>query len=150
MITDYEGENPATLQELLTRTEQGRAILAKLQGAEENYPELLGAFLPGLTKIIKKIGKFTSPITTKIGKLAAGLVGIPASAIDSLAKADPTAHAALIQQLAAKIPAGQTAAAVTTPGGKKTGGISPLYIGLAAGGAAIIILTIILTKKKRR
>lgn len=48
--------------------------------------ETLGAFLPGLKKFVKKVGKVTSGITTGVAKA----VGVPQSAIDALAKIDPT------------------------------------------------------------
>jgi hypothetical protein len=147
MITDFSGaeETTTTLQELLSRTPQGRAILAKLQGAAEDYPELLGgAFLPGLKKAFKKIGAVIRPITTKIAKVAAGMVGISPKAIDALAKLDPTAHKALVTQLA------QTPAAAAALPAAEKGSMKPLYIGLAAGGALLLVLGIVVMTKKGR
>jgi hypothetical protein len=54
------------------------------------YDPEIGAFLPGLKKAIKKIGKTTSKVTGSIAKTAAASVGIPSSAIDALSKIDPT------------------------------------------------------------
>lgn len=131
-----------TLAKMLKRTAQGRAILAKLSklsGADE-YPELLGRFMPGLTKTVKKVGKYTSKVTGAIAKTAAAAIGIPPSAIDALAKADPTAHKALVQNLATK-PA--PAAATTMKKGFK---IDPKI--LAIGGASVLAIIILTTRKK--
>jgi hypothetical protein len=46
----------------------------------------MGAFLPGLTKAIKKVGKVTSGITTGLART----VGVPQSALNALAHVDPT------------------------------------------------------------
>lgn len=148
-MIETRGENQ-TLQQLLARTPQGRAILQKLQGVEREAPEFMGAFLPGLKKVVKKIGKFTSPITTKIAKMAARVVGIPPSAIDSLARIDPTAANALKLQLS-KTPTAQAVAPLLTPEQAPAGGfkIKPLHIGIAGGAAALIIVTILLLKKRK-
>jgi len=45
----------------------------------------LGAFLPGLTKVAKKIGKVTSPYTTAIAKSF-----LPSALVDAAAGFDPT------------------------------------------------------------
>ncbi len=133
-----------TLQTLLSTTPQGRAILAKMSGDDDGLSMGKGKFLPGLMKPIKKIGKVTSRITTGIAKAAAGLIGIPPSAIDALAKVDPTAHAALVSTLAQK----GTVEQLKQTAQKTTGKIKPLYIGIAAGGAALVLLFFV-TKKKR-
>lgn len=54
----------------------------RLHGDE---PELLGAFLPGLMKPLKKVGKYTSGITTGIAKTF-----VPSGVVDLVAKFDPT------------------------------------------------------------
>jgi hypothetical protein len=59
--------------------------------------EYLGAFLPGLKKFVKKVGKVTSKITTA----AAKFVGVPQSAINALAKVDPTKKGTVVQKAVA-------------------------------------------------
>jgi len=73
----FTGEDGA-MEEIL-----GAVIAGDLSGEDIEY---LGAFLPGLKKVVKKIGKVTSKITTA----AARVVGVPQSAINALAKVDPT------------------------------------------------------------
>lgn len=154
MIDTY-GETPQSLQELLNRTPQGRAILHKLSGID--YPELLGAsFWSKAKKAVKKVGKVTGKITGRIAKIAAGAVGIPPSAIDALAKVDPTAKNSLIANLA-KSKAGQKAAAAIVaaeqqqqPTGKKANfftNVKPAYI--VAGAAGLAALAYMATKKGR-
>jgi hypothetical protein len=139
-----------TLKVLLARTPEGRIIARQLQ---RKQPELLGAFLPGL----KKIGKYTRKITGGIAKVAAGMVGIPPSAIDALAKADPSAKKSLVSSLT-KGNIGKKAAAVVNSAmqtakkdAEKTESalskINPLYY---AGGAAALIAVFVIVKKKKR
>jgi hypothetical protein len=52
----------------------------------EGYDERIGAFLPGLMKVVKKVGKVTSGVTTGIART----VGVPQSALNALAHLDPT------------------------------------------------------------
>ena len=139
-----------TLKDLLQRTPQGREILKHLAGAWQTRPELLGAFLPGLMKPLKKIGRVTSKITGGLAKIAAGAFGIPPSAINALAHIDPTTHAALMNKIAdakgIKLP--------TVPGGtlpqapEETKKIKPLYIAIGAG--ALVIIGALFFSKKRR
>ncbi len=82
--------NPS-LKASLSRTPEGRKILELLKG---EAPETYGAFLPGFMKVVKKVGKFTSPITSAIAKAV-----IPSSIVDALSKADPTAHSQLMDAL---------------------------------------------------
>jgi hypothetical protein len=113
------------------------------------YPELLGKAKAKKGKnIFQKIGKITSPITTRLAKVAAGIVGIPPNLIDSLAKVDPTAAKKLQTSLVAS-KAGQQAAAIIDTGPVTTlKNIKPVYIaGAAAGVLAIVFLTM---KKKKK
>jgi len=137
--------NNPTLENLLNRTPAGRAILSKLSGADD-YPELLGAarrrFMPGLKKAVKAIGKRTSKITGAIAKTAAAAVGIPPSAIDALARVDPTAHKALVKTITAKpAPAGPGAIDKL-----KKMKISPAV--LAIGGAGLLGIILLSTKRR--
>jgi hypothetical protein len=74
--------------------EDGQAALDEIMGAYEDGRlsgddmEVLGAFLPGL----KKIGKFTSKITTGLARA----VGIPQSALDALSHIDPTKRGSVV------------------------------------------------------
>jgi len=141
MISNFSGEN--NLEQLLKRTPEGKAILLKLAGAEADYPEFLGKgfFKTKVGKVFKKVGKVTGKITGNIAKIAAAAVGIPPSAIDSLARIDPTAHKKLVQQLAQS-----PAAAIEAVQPKKGILHNPVY--LAAGAAGIIAIIFIATKKK--
>lgn len=148
MITD--GEEPTTLQTLLSQTAAGRKILERLTGDSV----LLGKFLPGLMKPLKKIGKVTKYITGTAAKAIGAAFGIPPAAIDALAKIDPTAHTALLDKLSeAKLPklpqkgkGGQLPATTEPPTGK----IKPLYFAIGAGGLAAVILIFAITAKKRK
>jgi hypothetical protein len=50
----------------------------------------LGAFLPGLGKFVKKVGKVTSPYTTAIAKSLLTAANLPPSLVDAAAGFDPT------------------------------------------------------------
>lgn len=146
MIDTY-GAAP-TFEELMKRTPAGRAILAKLAGAD---PEFMGkGFWKKAGAGLKKVGKFTARATGSIAKVAAGAFGIPPSAIDALARLDPTAKKALDKRLM-QTPAGQAAAeALTQPPAEEKknifGNIKPAYI---IGGAAGLGAILLLTMKKR-
>jgi hypothetical protein len=121
------------LKTLLNRTAAGRAIANKMQALAGEEGQTFGAFLPGLMKRVKKIGKFTSKVTGSVAKIAAGIIGIPPSAINALAKVDPTAHKSLLKTLE-KSSAGQQAAAavkaieaVTKPTANFFTNIKPIY-----------------------
>lgn len=124
----FTGEDGA-MEEIL-----GAAICGDLSGEDIEY---LGAFLPGLKKVVKKIGKVTSKITTA----AARVVGIPQSAINALAKVDPTKLKAGAVTATAK-KAIEAAKVLTAPPQKITA-VSPAAAGittkkvLVVGGAAV-------------
>lgn len=141
MISNLSGEE--SLQELLKRTPQGKAILSKLAGADRDFPELLGKgfFKTKVGKALKKVGKVTRTFTTAAAKIAAAAVGIPPSAIDALAKVDPSAAKKLNQQLATT-----AAAQIQPPEPKKEFYKNPAV--LAAGAAGVIAIIFIATKKK--
>lgn len=142
-----------TLYQLLSRTPQGRIVAAALKKKQKKNPELLGKFLPGLTKKLKAIGKVTSKVTGSIAKVAAGMVGIPPSAINALAKIDPTAKkkldAALLQTKAGAQAAAVVNAAQSSPGSGNNlfSNIKPVYIVAGAAGLAAVVF-IISNKKK--
>lgn len=135
-----KGEDGA-MEEILGAISDGR-----LSGEDIEY---LGAFLPGLKKFVKKVGKVTSKITTA----AARFVGVPQSAINALAKVDPTkAKKGSVAQQA--IQAAQ--ALVATP--KSIVPVSPAAAGfgskkiLIAGGAAAgaLVLIMLLAGSRRK
>jgi len=78
-----------SLKAALARTTEGQAILTHL-GDDE-----LGKFLPGLMKVVKKVGTVTRGITTAIAKTV-----LPSSMVDALAKIDPTTHTKLLDKIA--------------------------------------------------
>jgi len=138
----------------LTKTAEGRKILSILM--QKNFSgedsELLGKkFFKKIGKGIKKVGKYTSKVTGAIAKTAAGIVGIPPSAIDALARVDPTASKNLKKSLVQSKQGAVAAAIIAKTQQKKTGAgnifknINPLYF---VGGAAAIGGLLLLTKKK--
>jgi hypothetical protein len=117
--------------------------------------ETMGATI--FSKIVKKIGKVTSPITTAIAKKF-----LPASVVNAAAKLDPTkkglvtpnavaAVKELVKAKEAETPA-ITALAPTASAIQKNAIMNtlknPLVIGALVVGGGIIVL--MLTKKKRR
>jgi len=99
----------------------------------------LGAFLPGLTKFVKKIGKITSPITTGIAKSF-----LPASLVNAAATIDPTRS-----QPKVSVTAAQTTAGPYTTTDKAQADAKKLPIPLIAAGAGVIILAIVLMTSKK-
>ena len=140
--------NRKTLFEVLKKTPEGRIIIAHLSKTKAGGP-LLGK------NWFQKIGKYTHNITGAIAKTAAGMIGIPPSAIDALSKADPTAHNSLVSSLM-NTAAGKKAAAIIESG-KGTAEkaetalskINPLYIVAGAGTIAAVIF-FVAAKKKRK
>lgn len=145
-----------TLKSLLSRTPQGREIIKHIT-LSGNYEEFLGkGFFKKIGKKIgkgfKKVGKFTSPITTRIAKVGAGLIGIPPGAIDSLAKVDPTAKNSLVRSIN-KSKAGKKAAVVVKKSDQLAqkaglGAVKPVYIVAGAGALAGLVLIVAATKKR--
>lgn len=129
---------------------------ALMCGIDISEPETMGKFLPGLTKVIKKIGKITSPITTKLAKTF-----LPSSIVDAAAKLDPTGKGNVVPQAVAAVKtlvaakqeeAPSLLPAQTTPGALQKTAImntlkNPLVIGVVAVGAGIVLLMVM---KKRR
>ena len=136
------------LRTTLSRTTEGRRIIAALHLAGTS-PELLGkGFFKKIGKGLSTVGKFTGRITGNIAKVAAGLVGIPPSAIDALAKIDPTAHKKLIKSVM-NTPAGTQAAAIVAANQSKPGlfqNIKPAYI--VAGAAGLVAVVFLVSRKK--
>ena len=128
-----------TLIQMLNKTRQGRLIAAKIAAHNKLFgdgPCLLGRGF-NFMKTIHNIGKVTSKITGPLAKKIAGLVGIPPSLIDDLAKADPTTSAALHASLTQSQAGKQVIEKMT-----HKPGIKPIY--LIAGAA---VLGFLLLKK---
>jgi hypothetical protein len=140
-----------TLKALLSRTPEGRDIIKHLT-LSGNYDEFLGkGFFKKIGKAFKKVGKFTSPITTRIAKVGAGILGIPPGAIDALAKADPTAKNSLVRSIANSA-AGKKAETVIKTAKVQAqkaglGNIKPAYIYAGAGALAGIVVLIAVAKR---
>jgi hypothetical protein len=141
-----------TLKALLSRTPQGREIIKQIT-LSGNYDEFLGkGFWKKIGKAAKTIGKITSPITTRIAKIGAGLIGIPPGAIDALSKVDPTAKNSLIRSIANSA-AGKKAKTVIQAAQVQAqkagfGNIKPAYIIAGAGALAGIVVLVAITKKR--
>lgn len=142
------------LKTLLLRTPQGREIIKAIT-LSGNYDEFLGKGFwekigKGLSKAVKAVEKVTQPITTRIAKIGAGLIGIPPGAIDALAKVDPTAKNSLLRKIASSS-AGQKAAAIVKKAEAKTGGtlgnIKPVYLVAGAGALAAVVFLVAKPKK---
>jgi hypothetical protein len=142
----------ATLKAQLSRTPEGREIIKQIT-LSGNYDEFLGkGFWKKVGKGLKKVGKFTSPITTRIAKIGAGILGIPPGAIDALAKVDPTAKNSLIRSIANSA-AGKKAKTVISAAQVQAqkaglGNIKPAYIIAGAGALAGVVVLVALTKKR--
>lgn len=113
----------------------GTIMLSELNGSE------MGAFLPGLKKVIKKIGKVTSPITTGIAKTF-----LPSSFVDAAARLDPTkarafdnAKKAASELLQPQVPS------VQKENAKSKLSFNPAVIGIGVAAIAALVLL-----KKRR
>lgn len=136
------------LRAALSRTAEGRKIIASLHLAGTS-PELLGkGFWKKVGKGLSTVGKYTGRVTGNIAKVAAGLVGIPPSAIDALAKIDPTTHKKLISSVM-NTPAGTQAAAIVAADQNKPGlfqNIKPAYI--VAGAAGLVAVVFLVSRKK--
>jgi hypothetical protein len=107
--------------------------------------ERIGAFLPGLTKAIKKVGKFTSPITTGIAKTF-----IPAGIVDAAAHLDPTRKSSSVAkafQSVALVPANKTA--VTVPASVLGIDTKKLAIIGGAGIGSLILLKVLLGNRRQ-
>lgn len=141
-----------TLKALLSRTPEGRTIIKQIT-LSGNYEEFLGkGFWKKVGKGLKKVGKITSPITTRIAKVGAGILGIPPGAIDALAKVDPTAKNSLLNKIM-KSSAGKKAAVVvqkaeTMAQKAGLGNIKPAYIIAGAGALAGVVVLVAVTKKR--
>jgi hypothetical protein len=98
----FSGEEGA-IEEVL-----GAYTSGQLSGEDMEY---LGAFLPGLKKFAKKVGKVTSKITTA----AARFVGVPQSAINALAKIDPTKRGTVVEKAIAAVKEMPSIATATLP-----------------------------------
>jgi hypothetical protein len=140
-----------TLKAQLLRTPEGRNIIKHLT-LSGNYDEFLGkGFFKKIGKALKKVGKVTSPITTRIAKVGAGILGIPPGAIDSLAKVDPTAKNSLVRSIANSA-AGKKAATVIKTAQVQAqraglGKIKPAYIYAGAGALAGVVVLIAIAKR---
>jgi hypothetical protein len=123
-------------REVLAAIEEGRL------GAEDI--EVLGAFLPGLTKVLKKAGKFTSGITTA----AARFVGVPQSALNALAHIDPTKKGSVTQKAMSAVsavvaPQPQTKVVIAVPKSAMQMDVKKVAIIAGAGIGSLIVLKIL-------
>ncbi|MGB7569575.1 MAG: hypothetical protein WBM07_17055 [Chitinivibrionales bacterium] len=84
----FQTSDPLALQ--LSKTAAGREVIKQMQA----QGVLMGKFLPGLMKVVKNVGKITSPFTTALAKTF-----LPSGVVNALAKADPSAHAALLDKM---------------------------------------------------
>ena len=100
----------------------------------------LGAFLPGLGKFIKKVGKVTSPITTGIAKAF-----LPASLVNAAATLDPTAR----KNIAPPVSVPQAAAKpyVTTDTVKDEAKKPPIAL-IAAGAGVLVLVAVLMSSRK--
>lgn len=114
-----------------------------------------GKFLPGAAKVIKKIGKVTSPITT-----AAAKAFLPASLVSAAAKLDPTKKGlitpkavAAVQSLTASSQAEKAAELekMLAPGAMEKDALmktltNPKVLAIIGAGAVVLF---VLSKKRR-
>jgi hypothetical protein len=115
--------------------------------------ERMGAFLPGLKKAIKKVGKFTSGITTGLARA----VGVPQSALNALAHIDPTKKGSAgsqilttAQQVATSFLPGQNKAVVPVQSSAlKANPKNMLIIAGAGVGVLALIGVVVATRRKR-
>jgi len=120
---------------------------------DNSYYYYNGAFLPGLKKLVKKVGSFTRPITTSIAQTF-----LPASLVNAAAKLDPTrkggAEGAAATQAIAKMIEQNTVnpqnAPVKTDAEIKRDALmatltDPKVLGIAGAG----VIALILLSKKR-
>jgi hypothetical protein len=101
--------------------------------------ETLGAFLPGLKKVAKKVGKVTSPITTGIAKTF-----IPAPIVSALAKVDPTKKGASTKAAVAELQKPAPKAVVPVPKSSLKIDTKKVLIVGGAGVGALILLRLLL------
>ena len=101
-----------------------------------------GKFLPGLTKAVKTVGKFTSPITT-----AAAKTFLPSSVVNAAAKLDPTRKTVTPKDVAKAVDIAvkqDNPVILTDTDAKKDALIKtltdPKVLGIAAGGIVLLIL----------
>jgi hypothetical protein len=137
MLSGEEG----AMEEILGAYADGR-----LSGEDVEY---LGAFLPGLKKFFKKVGKVTSKITTA----AARFVGVPKSALDALAKIDPTKRGSMINkaiEAAQAMPSAPTQQVVPVPATTMGFNTKKLLIVGGAGVGGLLLIGILAGAMKRR
>ncbi len=121
---------------------------AKKKAAKKAAPKKKAQFLPGLKKAVKKVGKFTAPITTAVARTI-----LPESVIKAAAAIDPTkrkvtpaavqtATTTLVQERAAEL----EKQAETTEKSDKLEALkktltNPAFITAAGLGAVLLIMT---------
>jgi alkanesulfonate monooxygenase SsuD/methylene tetrahydromethanopterin reductase-like flavin-dependent oxidoreductase (luciferase family) len=137
MLSGEEG----AMEEILGAYADGR-----LSGEDVEY---LGAFLPGLKKFFKKVGKVTSKITTA----AARFVGVPKSALDALAKIDPTKRGSMIDKAIAAaqaMPSTPSQQVVPVPASAMGFDMKKMLIIGGAGFGGLVLIGILAGAMKRR
>lgn len=133
-IDYYMGEEDSSVY---TVGDDGEMIL--LGDAEE-----LGAFLPGLKKGLRKVGRVTSGLTTGIART----IGIPQSVIDAASKLDPTRKGTTARGAVAAItPQPQKPVQRTSKAAFKLDAKN-IAIVAGAGAAGLIVLKVLLSSKK--
>ena len=114
--------------------------------------ERMGAFLPGL----KKIGKFTSGITTGLARA----VGIPQSALNALSRVDPTKKGSKgsnilntaqdVANVAKSFLPGQNKAGVPVPAEAMKANTKNIVMVAGAGVGVLALVAIIAATRKKR
>jgi len=116
-------------------------------GEDAEDVEVLGKFLPGLMKAVKKVGKVTSKITTG----AARAVGVPQSVINALAKVDPSKKGGVKpgQVVATIIPSvGPSKEVVAVPSSTSKMNIKNIAIIAGAGVGGVVLLSLLLSRRR--
>lgn len=138
----FSGEDEeGAMEEILGAYSSGR-----LSGEDVEY---LGAFLPGLKKIAKNIGKVTSKITTA----AAKFVGVPQSAINALAKIDPSKRGSVINKAIAAVqslPSAPAQAVIPVPAAAMKFDTKKMLIISGAGVGGLLLIAILAGSMRRR
>lgn len=109
----------------------------RIRGDNERYSGdyEIGAFLPGLKKVAKKVGKVTAPITTGIAKTF-----IPAPVVSAIAKIDPTKKAPSTKAAVAELQKPAPKAVVPVPAKAMKIDVKKVAIIGGAGIGALVLL----------
>lgn len=107
----------------------------------------LGAFLPGLKKVVKKVGKVTSGFTTGIAKTF-----LPSGVVNAVAKLDPTTKGGSVKGAVSTLIQTTKPATVKAviPVSKDSAGFDFKKIAIIGGSAAAALLLIGIVMRPRR